>query len=106
MHYLPLRPEDDSSGVRMTLTESPTPLSAGMVSFASAFEIPPGRPSTLVPNECCYSGFEPLHGFGFRVHAHWMGRCARAVAAGGGPVSCCTAWRRRDWAQGAVVQLG
>ena len=83
VHYLPLRPEGDASGVRMTLTDQPTPLSAGMLAFAASFSIPPGRPSNPVPNECCYSGFEPLTGFGVRVHTHRMGRWVRRGADGG-----------------------
>ena len=39
-------------------------------------QVPPHKSSHLVPNSCCYSGFQPLTGFAFRVHAHALGRCA------------------------------
>lgn len=74
VHYLNLRPENDSSGVRLRLTPNPVPYSAGLVAFAATFSVPPRKESTLVPNECCYSGFEPLHGFASRVHTHALGR--------------------------------
>lgn len=74
VHYLKLRPPGDSSGVRLRLTSAPVPYSAGLVAYASGFSVPPRKNSTLVPNECCYSGFEPLHGFAFRVHTHALGR--------------------------------
>eukprot|EP00887_Chlorella_sp_A99_P001399 scaffold8.g1399.t1 len=77
IHYLDPRPKGDRSGVRLRLTPQarrPVPMSAGMVAYAASFTIPPGLPSYVVPNACCYSGFEALHGFGFRIHTHWMGR--------------------------------
>ena len=74
VHYLNPRPEGDESGVRLQLTRDPVPFSAGMIAFASGFYIPPGKKSYLVPNECCYSGFETLKGFAFRVHTHSLGR--------------------------------
>lgn len=77
VHYLPVRPEGDASGVRLSLTAAPVPRSAGMAAFAAGFHIPPGRPSVPVAHECCNSGPEPLTAFGFRVHTHWMGRCDR-----------------------------
>ncbi len=42
-------------------------------------QVPPKQKSHLVPNSCCYSGFQPLTGFAFRVHAHALGRCARPL---------------------------
>lgn len=42
-------------------------------------QILPRTNSTLVKNSCCYSGWEPLHGFATRVHTHKMGRCAPAA---------------------------
>lgn len=74
IHYLKIRPEGDTSGIRLRLTPHPVPLSAGLIAFASGFEIPPRKKSTVIPNECCYSGFETLHGFAFRVHTHSLGR--------------------------------
>lgn len=73
VHYLSGRPKDDTSGVRLALTADHMPFSAGMLMYASAFSIPPGRQSTLVPNRCCLRGFEPAHGFAFRVHTHALG---------------------------------
>lgn len=74
MHYLKGRPANDTSGIRLQLSERPVPFSAGLLAFASGFVIPPGKPSTLVPNGCCYSGWEPLRGFATRVHTHALGR--------------------------------
>ena len=37
-------------------------------------QIPPQTPSYLVPTKCCYAGFEPAHGFAYRVHTHALGR--------------------------------
>ncbi|KAL4442992.1 hypothetical protein ABPG77_008483 [Micractinium sp. CCAP 211/92] len=74
MHYLSGRPANDTSGIRLQLSEQAVPYSAGLLAFASGFVIPPGRPSTLVPNSCCYSGWEPLRGFATRVHTHALGR--------------------------------
>ncbi|KAL4457726.1 hypothetical protein ABPG75_012591 [Micractinium tetrahymenae] len=74
MHYLKGRPANDTSGIRLQLSERPVPFSAGLLAFASGFAIPPGKPSTLVPNGCCYSGWEPLRGFATRVHTHALGR--------------------------------
>ena len=73
VHYLNGRPEGDTSGVRLSMTAEHRPFLAGMLMYASAFAIPPGRPSTEVPNRCCMSGFEPAHGFAFRVHTHMLG---------------------------------
>src|SRR5689334_11238818 len=74
MHYLGGRPGNDTSGIRLHLTDQAVPYSAGMMAFAAAFSIPPKTRSTLVPNSCCYSGWEPLHGFATRVHTHALGR--------------------------------
>ena len=74
VHYLGGRPANDTSGVKLRFTEEPVPYSAGMVAFAAGFSIPPGKPSTLVKNTCCYSGWEPLRGFATRVHTHALGR--------------------------------
>lgn len=74
MHYLSGRPANDTSGLRLQLSERAVPYSAGLLAFASGFVIPPGKPSTLVPNSCCYSGWEPLRGFATRVHTHALGR--------------------------------
>ena len=86
MHYLNGRPANDTSGIKLRFSTQPVPYSAGMVAYASGFSIPPGKPSTLVPNSCCYSGWEPLHGFATRVHTHALGRCVEkgeGVCAGG-----------------------
>jgi len=76
VHYTHVRPPGDASGVRLRLTDSALPFSAGMMMYASYFQIPPRAPSHLVPVRCCYSGFEPARGFAFRVHTHELGRCA------------------------------
>lgn len=60
------------------------PYSAGMLSYASWFTIPPRKKKHLVLNHCCYKGFQPLHTFAVRVHTHTMGRevfMTRAPAA-------------------------
>ena len=74
VHYSSVRPPADRSGVRLKLTDAALPFSAGMMMFASYFTIPPGLPSHHVPTRCCYSGFEPTHGFAYRVHTHALGR--------------------------------
>jgi hypothetical protein len=74
VHYLQPKPKGDVSGVRLTLSPKPAPFSGGMISFASLFKIPPKRPSFLVPNACCYRGFQPLTAFAVRVHTHALGR--------------------------------
>ena len=74
VHYLQLRESADASGVKLHLSPDPIPYSAGLIAFASGFTIPQGRDSVPISNECCYSGFEPLHGFAFRVHTHKLGR--------------------------------
>jgi hypothetical protein len=61
-------------GRRRSLQRQPVPFSAGLLSYASWFEIPPGKKSHLVPNHCCYRGFQPLHTFAVRVHTHTLGR--------------------------------
>ena len=76
MHYTHVRPPGDASGVRLRLTDAALPFSAGMMMYASYFQIPPRAPSHLVPVRCCYSGFEPARGFAYRVHTHALGRCA------------------------------
>lgn len=75
VHYQIVRPEGDRTGVRLKMTRAPQPRGAGMMMWASGFTVPPRTPSHLVPNRCCYSGFQPLTGFAFRVHAHALGRC-------------------------------
>jgi len=45
-----------------------------MINYASYFTIPPGKPKHPIENQCCYSGFEILKGFAFRVHTHALGR--------------------------------
>ena len=79
MHYTHVRPPGDMSGVRLRLTDAPLPFSAGMMMYASYFQIPPRAPSHLIPVRCCYSGFEPARGFAYRVHTHELGRCAIAL---------------------------
>ena len=75
IHYGVDRPDDDStSGMVLNLTEAHVPFSAGMLMYASTFIIPAKAPEHLVPNKCCYSGFEPAHGFAYRVHTHILGR--------------------------------
>ena len=76
VHYQIVRPEGDRTGVRLKLTSTPQPMSAGMMTYAVGFVVPAKKKSHLVPNACCYSGFQPLTGFAFRVHAHALGRCA------------------------------
>ena len=60
--------------MRLRLTPDRTPFLAGMMMYASTFHIPPGQKSTLVANRCCMGGFQPAHGFAFRVHTHQLGR--------------------------------
>ncbi len=74
MHYLHGRPANDTSGLTLTLSPQEVPNSAGMVAFASDFVIPANTPETVVENSCCYSGWEPVHGFATRVHTHVLGR--------------------------------
>jgi peptidylamidoglycolate lyase len=50
------------------------PFSAGLLSYASWFSIPPRKQHFLVQNSCCYRGFQPLTTFAVRVHTHTMGR--------------------------------
>jgi hypothetical protein len=50
------------------------PFSAGLMSYASWFSIPPRKEHFLVQNSCCYRGFQPLTTFAVRVHTHTMGR--------------------------------
>lgn len=74
VHYQRVRPKGDRTGVRLKVTRLPQPRGAGMMMFASGFVVPPQLGTYLVPNSCCYSGFQPLEGFAFRVHAHALGR--------------------------------
>ena len=74
MHYTQLRPPGDASGVRLKLTDAALPFSAGMMMYASFFQIPPHAETHLVPTRCCYAGFEPAQGFAYRVHTHALGR--------------------------------
>lgn len=67
------------------MTRQSTPFSAGMINYASYFTIPPGKPQHPIQNQCCYSGFEILKGFAFRVHTHALGRSAPCPCP---PVSC------------------
>ena len=60
--------------MRLKLTDDVLPFSAGMMMYASFFQIPPRVETHLVPTRCCYSGFEPAHGFAYRVHTHALGR--------------------------------
>ncbi len=76
VHYLQERPAGDQSGIRLRMTSKSTPFSAGMINYASYFTIPPGKPKHPIENQCCYSGFEVLKGFAFRVHTHALGRSA------------------------------
>jgi hypothetical protein len=57
-----------------SLQKQPVPFSAGLLSYASWFTIPPGKKEYLVPNNCCYRGFQPLNTFAVRVHTHSLGR--------------------------------
>lgn len=50
------------------------PYSAGMLSYASYFSIPPRKPQHYVLNHCCYRGFQPLTSFAVRVHTHTLGK--------------------------------
>lgn len=50
------------------------PYSAGMLSYASYFTIPPRKKQHYVLNHCCYRGFQPLKSFAVRVHTHTMGK--------------------------------
>lgn len=74
VHYTHKRPTGDQSGMRLKLTDAALPFSAGMMMYASYFQIPPRKPSHLVPTKCCYAGFEPAYGFAYRVHTHALGR--------------------------------
>ncbi|KAF8067346.1 pam-b [Scenedesmus sp. PABB004] len=74
VHYLAERPAGDRSGVKLILQDTPVPFSAGLLSYASWFSIPPRKPHFLVQNSCCYRGFQPLTSFAVRVHTHTMGR--------------------------------
>lgn len=74
VHYLTGRPANDASGVTLRLKPHATPKTAGVISYASNFIIPGGYQSYMVPNECCYQGFQPLNVIGVRVHTHTLGR--------------------------------
>jgi peptidylamidoglycolate lyase len=54
--------------------DTPVPYSAGMLSYASYFSIPPRKPQHFVLNHCCYRGFQPLTSFAVRVHTHTLGK--------------------------------
>lgn len=103
MHYLNGRPANDTSGLVLHLSGKAVDYSAGMAAFAASFVIPPRTPRTLAPNACCYSGWEPLHGFAARVHTHGMGRCASGTGAGCAWAAAC----KGSWVGWAVhaVQL-
>jgi len=64
--YLPMHPR--------SVQDTPVPYSAGMLSYASYFRIPPHKKQHYVLNNCCYRGFQPLTSFAVRVHTHTMGR--------------------------------
>lgn len=87
IHYAVERPKGDISGINLSLSSDHVPFSAGMMMFASSFQIPPKQETHLVPNRCCYSGFEPAHGFAFRVHTHMLGRQILFSASSG--LTCC-----------------
>ncbi|KAI8471286.1 MAG: PHM/PNGase F domain-containing protein [Monoraphidium minutum] len=74
LHYLQPKPKGDTSGVSLSLQRDPVPFSAGLLSYASWFSIPPRKKEHLVVNACCYRGFQPLTTFAVRVHTHTMGR--------------------------------
>lgn len=74
VHYSPGRPAGDRPGFRLSLSPKPTPFTAGMLTYASKFAVPNGKPSHRVASSCCYAGFEPLHAMAFRVHTHELGR--------------------------------
>lgn len=74
VHYLKLRPAGDASGVRLHFSSKPQPFGAGLIAYASGFTVPSKTESYLVPNDCCYSGLEPLHAFAVRVHTHSLGK--------------------------------
>ena len=80
VHYAKGRPDGDRPGFGLTLSPQPTPYTAGMLTFASNFDVPPGKKSHRVASSCCYAGFEPLHALAYRVHTHELGRCARNTA--------------------------
>ena len=82
MHYAPGRPAGDRPGFRLAASPKPTPFTAGMLTYASKFSVPPGKASHRVASSCCYAGFEPLHALAFRVHTHELGRCAPAKDSG------------------------
>ena len=82
VHYQIVRPDGDHTGVRLELTAEPQPFSAGMFTYASGFVVPPQQPAFHVPATCCYSGWEQIKAFAFRVHAHSLGRCATASSWG------------------------
>lgn len=74
VHYKADRPANDYSGTRLFLVPQPTPFSAGVMTYASWFSIPPRTPLYRVPAECCYQGHQALTTIAFRVHAHALGR--------------------------------
>jgi hypothetical protein len=78
VHYEKGRPAGDAPGFGLSLSPRPTRNAAGMLTFASRFAVPPGKPSHRVASACCYAGFEPLHALAFRVHTHELGRCAHS----------------------------
>ena len=74
IHYLKPRPIVDATGLRLRMTPDRMPQSAGMISYASSFVIPPRKKSYIVSNDCCYSGFQTVYGFAASVHTHTLGR--------------------------------
>ena len=74
VHFTKKRPPGDGSGVRLNMTTAAVPFAAGLTMWARYFSIPPNDPAHVVPNQCCLRGFEPVHAFAYRVHAHDLGR--------------------------------
>lgn len=74
VHYLNEKPAGDNAGVRLSVQDTPLPYSAGMLSYASYFSIPPRKKQHYVLNHCCYRGFQPLTSFAVRVHTHTLGK--------------------------------
>ncbi|KAK2080406.1 hypothetical protein QBZ16_000259 [Prototheca wickerhamii] len=102
IHYLQPRPIDDApAGLRLGMRRGAQPLAAGVWSFASRFSIPPGKPSYLVQNECCYAAAEPAVATAARVHTHAMGRRVSLELSSPG-----SAERRLAYAQDPLLPQG
>ena len=74
IHFLDLRPRDDHSGLRLSLSRQVLDHSMSLQAFAVGFMIPPGRSSHPVKNECCYNRAFPMTALAARVHTHALGR--------------------------------